>query len=77
MVTYAVFKNDDEFEVVNLTDTVEQVMEQNPDYDYITAVIDVASMIEATHIVSDKTHERIALMFPNAKIVDYKGGDIN
>jgi hypothetical protein len=77
MVTYAIFKSESGIEAINLTNMVEEVLQNNPDYDYITAVIVVAETIEATQIISDETHEKIALMFPNAKIFDYKGGDLN
>jgi hypothetical protein len=76
MVTYAILRNEEEIEAINLTETVDKIMKDN-DYDYVTAVIRVANMIEATHIISDETHEKITLMFPNARIFDYKGGDLN
>lgn len=78
MVTYAIYRSDDnQVEAVNLTEMVEELMSRNPNYSYVSAVIEVANMIEATHIVSDESHDKIMLMFPNAKIFDYKGGDIN
>lgn len=77
MVTYAIFRSDEGIEAIELTKTIEELMEKNPNYDYVSAVIEVASMIEATYIVTDESLEKFSLMFPSAKIFDYKGGGLN
>lgn len=79
MVTYGIFKNDDNddvFMIVSLTKLVNEVMKEK-DFDYVTAIVEVASLVDTNYIISDTSDEKIIGMFPNAKIVAYDGGDID
>lgn len=79
MVTYAIFKdekNKDVVTIISLTKEVEELMDKR-DFDYITAVIEIASLVDTQYIISDESDEKIMLMFPNATIIDHRGGDVH
>lgn len=78
MVTYAIFRDENDENVVTIVSMTKEVDEliEEENLDVLTAMMEIGSLIGARYIISDHSDEKIMSMFPHAKVIEYKKGDV-